>query len=98
MYYLTNTVISMEYEKSLKLVTDTLWRAQEMDEFSMLLGELLTPDEITIISDRITILSMLMSGKSQREIAETLGISVTTVTRGNKVLQKRGENITQYLS
>jgi Trp operon repressor len=87
----------MNLPESLKLVTDTLWRIQDQQEFSEVLEELMTPGEITDIADRISILRMLESGKSQREIAETLGISVTTVSRGNRVLQYGNRNIIKYL-
>ncbi|MDD2917264.1 MAG: YerC/YecD family TrpR-related protein [Candidatus Gracilibacteria bacterium] len=88
----------MKLPESLKLVTDTLWRIQDQEEFSGVLEELLTPGEITDIADRITILRMLQDGKSQREIAETLGISVTTVSRGNRVLQYGKGNIMKHLN
>lgn len=88
----------MKLPESLKLITDTLWRIQDQKAFSWVLEELLTPGEITDIADRITILQMLQAGKTQREIAETLSISVTTVSRGNRVLQYGGGNITKYLN
>lgn len=88
----------MELPESLKLVTDTLWRIQDQKEFSWVLEELLTPGEITDIGDRVTILQMLQAGKSQREIAEKLWVSVTTVSRGNRVLQYGKGNIIKYLN
>lgn len=88
----------MKLPESLKLITDTLWRVPDQIEFSWVLEELLTPGEITDIADRITILQMLQAGKSQREIATSLNISVTTVSRGNRVLQYGAGNIKKYLN
>ena len=88
----------MKIPESLKLVTNTLWRISDQKEFSWALEELLTPGELTDIADRITILQMLQTGKTQREIATSLGISITTVSRGNRVLQYGGWNIKKYLN
>lgn len=71
----------MRLPESLKLITDTLWRANSKKDISGMLEDLLTPSEIIEIADRITILRMLAEGVSQREIAEQLAISVTTVSR-----------------
>jgi Trp operon repressor len=87
----------MKLPESLKLITDTLWRIETQKSFSWVLEDLLTPSEITDIADRITILQMLKVGKSQRDIAETLGVSVTTVSRGNRVLQYGKGNVDKYL-
>ncbi len=87
----------MKLPEALKLVTDTLWRIQNPQELSWAIEELMTPGEITDMADRITVLRMLNSGKSQREIAELLGISVTTVSRGSRVLQYGKGNIIKYL-
>lgn len=87
----------MKLPESLKLITDTLWRIETQEDFPWILEDLLTPSEITEIADRITILQLLKAGKSQRDIAETLSISVTTVSRGNRVLQYGKGNIDKYL-
>jgi TrpR family transcriptional regulator, trp operon repressor len=59
--------------------------------------DLFTPAEIVEMADRIQILKMLSEGKSQRDIAEELGISVTTVSRGNRVLQYERKSIHKYI-
>jgi TrpR-related protein YerC/YecD len=87
----------MNLPDSLLLVTDTLWRIKEKDEFANVLEDILTPSEITELADRITILKMLQDGKSQRDIAEALGVSVTTVSRGNRVLQYESKSIHKYI-
>lgn len=87
----------MKLPESLKLITDTLWRIKAQEDFSWALEDLLTPSEIVEVADRITILQMLKAGKSQRDIAETLGVSVTTVSRGSRVLQYGKGNIGKFL-
>ncbi|MFO0763675.1 MAG: Trp family transcriptional regulator [Candidatus Gracilibacteria bacterium] len=87
----------MKYPEGLKLVTDTLWRIDTITDLSGVLADLLTPAEITEIADRIRLLKMLQEGKTQRTIAEELAISVTTVSRGNRILQYEDNTISKYL-
>lgn len=51
------------------------------------LEDILTPQEIESIAERIELMRQLTSGKTQREIAHDMSISITTVTRGSRVLQ-----------
>ncbi len=46
-----------------------------------ILDDICTPKEIMEIDERLKIIQGLAHGKSQREIAADLGISVTTVNR-----------------
>ena len=87
----------MKYPESLKLITDTLWRINTLEDLSGVLADLLTPAEITEVADRIRLLKMLQEGKTQRAIAEELAISVTTVSRGNRILQYEDNTISKYL-
>lgn len=48
---------------------------------------MLSPQEIETIDERIKIMHALVSGKTQREIAEELELSITTVSRGSRILQ-----------
>ncbi|MCB9805088.1 helix-turn-helix domain-containing protein [Candidatus Peribacteria bacterium] len=81
----------------MKLITDTLWRINTIEDLSGVLTDLLTPAEITEVADRIRLLKMLQEGKTQRAIAEELAISVTTVSRGNRILQYEDNTISKYL-
>jgi len=87
----------MKLPESLKLITDTLWQIKNKKDFKWSLEDLLTPWEIISIAERINILKLLKKGKSQRDIAEKLWISVTTVTRWNRVLQYEGKAIKKYI-
>lgn len=56
----------------------------------LFLRDLLTPAEIETLGERWEIIKQLANGKSQRSISESVGASVTTVSRGNRQL-KYGE-------
>lgn len=53
------------------------------------LGQLLTPSELTEVANRLQIFALLAEGVPQRQIAEQLGVAIATVTRGSNVLKKR---------
>lgn len=73
--------------ENLKLLTDTLWQIEDKKLFQDLLEDLLTPKELNDLVDRINLIKLLNQGLSQREIAEQMEISVTTVNRGSRILQ-----------
>jgi len=87
----------MLYPESLKLVTDILWWIKEENDLNWVLWDLLTPWEIVNIAERISILKMLKKGRTQREIADELWISITTVTRWNRILKYDSKAIHKYI-
>ncbi|MBM3228245.1 transcriptional regulator [Candidatus Peribacteria bacterium] len=56
-------------------------------EAEMLLQDLLTPEEVASISGRWQLIRMLDEGVPQREIAEEIGLSISKITRGSRMLQ-----------
>lgn len=74
------------YNQHLKLITDTVWRIQDPQELSNFLEDMMTPQEITEMGERIRLVSWLLMGKTQREVASELWISVTTVNRGARMI------------
>lgn len=80
-------VIRMNLPESLKLLSDTLWKIKEKEVLKLWLEDLLTPSELVEIAERINIIRSLKDWKTQRVIADDLGISVTTVSRGSRVLK-----------
>ena len=86
----------MYFPESLQLIADTLWRVPEEDATAVL-EDLFTPSEIVELGERIAILQQLKQGKTQRDVAEDLGISVTTVSRGARVLKYGKGAIRQYI-
>ena len=86
----------MLYPESIKLVTDTLWRVKKED-MEGCIEDLFTPSEIVELSERLLLLKSLKEWKTQREIAEEQGISVTTVSRGARVLKYGRWAIGEYI-
>lgn len=64
----------------------------EQEIYSFLL-EILTNSEVETLSKRWRILKMLKQGKTQREIAQELKVSLCKVTRGAKLLKNRNSVI-----
>lgn len=46
-----------------------------------------TPKECNTLSDRYQLVQMLLEEKPQREIAKTLGVSISQISRGSAELQ-----------
>jgi TrpR family trp operon transcriptional repressor len=64
-----------------------LTSATDTDVARRLLHDLLTPNELVAIGERWAIVKRLDEGKSQRMIRDEIGVSVTTVSRGNRQLK-----------
>lgn len=73
--------------KLVKKMTDLLWQIKDKDYMFNFLEDLFTQKELKDITERVQILRLLKKWKTQRDVAEELGISVTTVNRGAKVLK-----------
>lgn len=56
-------------------------------EAKMLLEDILTPQEILSVLERWKIVQELNNGTPQRDIAEKLGVSISKITRGSRMLQ-----------
>ena len=57
------------------------------DEARRLLTDILTPQELESIAERWQLIKQLHAGKPQRNIAEDLGISISKISKGSRVLQ-----------
>lgn len=66
-------------------------------ELELLLEDLLTRAEISDIAQRITIVKALMRGKTQREVAQDLGVSIAKVTRGSQLIQYGNGSLIQII-
>jgi TrpR family transcriptional regulator, trp operon repressor len=56
-------------------------------EAEMLLRDILTPQEAASLAKRWRLIQMLDEGKPQRDIARELGLSISKITRGSRMLQ-----------
>ena len=59
--------------------------------------EIFTPAELEALSKRWQILKMLYNGKTQRDIANELQVSLCKVTRGSKIIKKKNSVTLKYL-
>ena len=77
----------MKHDKNIKEITKVIasisWDTKLLEEF---LTDLLTPAEYREIAVRWQIVKQLERGVPQRKIAENLGISVATVSRGSRAM------------
>jgi len=71
----------MVYTKSLNQVAKLLFSIKKEKQLHGFLEDILTPQEILEIGERIELCRQLLQGKTQRTIAKKLGISITTVNR-----------------
>jgi TrpR family trp operon transcriptional repressor len=61
--------------------------ARTRGEVKRLLGDLLTPQEIEELALRWKIARELLGGRTQRDIAERLGVSISKITRASRAVQ-----------
>ncbi len=59
--------------------------------------EILTEAEVETLSKRWRIIKLLAMGKTQREIAQDLKVSLCKVTRGSKILKNKKSIVTKFL-
>ena len=64
-----------------------LLTARDSESLEKALHNLLTPSEFNEICKRLQIFKLLEAGMPQRQIAETLGVGIATVTRGSRALK-----------
>ena len=83
---------------SLTDLATVLARLDEPQAIERFLEDLLTPAEIQAVTERWAIVRALAAGKTQREVALSLDVSVTTVTRGNRQLQHGAGGFTHALA
>lgn len=73
--------------KEALVVISKFFQQNSWEDFEFVLDDLLTPEEIITIYERIMILQSLKDGLTQREIAKKLWVSSWTVSRGSRILQ-----------
>ena len=63
---------------------------KNLDDLETFFEEILTPAEIIDLSLRWKLLVDLHQGVAQRKIADKFGISLCKITRGSRILKKKG--------
>ena len=90
-------VIDREEEKrgrdELYAILLSIRNPEELDSF---LDDMLTNNEIQDIIQRYLLMDDLWRGKSQRDIAADRSMSLCRITRGSKMLKKKGGFMRRY--
>lgn len=68
-----------------------------VEEAELLLQDMLTPQELESVSERWQLIRQLHSGTAQRDIATDLGVSISKITRGSRMLQHGGGGFRYFL-
>lgn len=56
-------------------------------EAKLLLEDILTPQEVASLCERWQLVKELDAGTPQRDIAKKLGVSISKITRGSRMMQ-----------
>lgn len=83
--------------ESIKEISKTIKSIESVKEIQNFLLEILTESEVETLSKRWCILKMLEQGKTQRDIAKALNVSLCKVTRGSKILKDKNSVIRKYI-
>ncbi len=78
-------------------IIDVFVRTTETEKMHTLFDDLFTEREKYDFALRWRLMKDLYEGKSQREIAQNLGISLCKITRGSKILKQEGSQMKQIL-
>lgn len=77
-------------------ITNFILKLNSQEEAQAFLKEMLSEAEMSALSKRWRILSMLAEGRTQRDIVKELKVSLCKVTRGSKLLKDKNSVITKY--
>lgn len=83
-------------DSNIKEISKFILRLNSEKEVYAFLSDLFTESEISALSKRWRILSMLAEGRTQRDIAKDLNVSLCKVTRGSKILNDKTSIVTKY--
>jgi TrpR family trp operon transcriptional repressor len=83
--------------EDLQELIDVFAKTNSYDDMQKLFEELFTQREKYDFALRWRLMKDLHEGKTQREIANDLGISLCKITRGSKILKAPGSLMTQIL-
>jgi len=87
----------MKHHQTFKELAQFLAATSEEKDIEKILKDLLTPQEITKVLERLEIIKQLNQKKPQRAIKQDLNVSIALVTRGSHALQKNHGGFPLYL-
>ena len=81
---------------SIEEITNFILKLNSKEEAQAFLKEMLSEAEMSALSKRWRIMSMLAEGRTQRDIVKELKVSLCKVTRGSKLLKDKNSVITKH--
>ncbi len=84
-------------KKSYKELCELVASVKDETEADLLLKDLFTSQEREVLTERWQIVQELAKGTPQRRIAEKLGTSISTVTRGSLAFQHGSKGFAHFL-
>jgi Trp operon repressor len=78
---------SQQIKNGRKQVAHVLSQLNDEKQVMKFLEDILTPQEFDAVAERWLLVQLLLSGKTQRDVRDELGIAIATVTRGAKQLK-----------
>ena len=79
-------------------IIEILYKLKSKKEIENFLSEIFTKNELQTLEKRWRIMELLVQGKTQREIASDLNVSLCKVTRGAKILKNKKAVTTKFLN
>lgn len=83
--------------KHLTDLYDLFAQIENREEAKLLLDDILTPQELASVAERWQLIQALDKGTPQRDIAAKLGLSISKITRGSRMLQYGGGGFGHFL-
>lgn len=81
----------------MKIIANILEKLNSTKEIEKFLYEIFTQKELETLEKRWRIMELLGQGKTQRQIANDLNVSLCKVTRGAKILKDKNSITTKFL-
>ena len=88
---------TMKNTNSIDEIIELIAASKDKKQIQEYLKSLLTSSETKNVSQRWKILKGLYEGKSQRKVAEELGVSLCNVTRGARELKQPDSGLRKFL-
>ncbi len=96
MYYYIDTEMK-DLIKNTEILAETFLKIKDFALMRDFLQDVLTPAEINSLVERLQVLKLLLEGKSQRMVAKNLQCSISTVTRGSRIIQFGKQSIKKVI-
>ena len=92
------TIDDPRVQEQIKELCRVLAAAQDSELLESFFNCLLTPAETADIASRWALVKELRGGKTQREIAKDLGVSLCKITRGSREIKKPSSGFLRALA